>query len=87
MDIGSHIIADLSFREPQNNKDIFAVLIENGYLDAGNKENYEKMAGFRNVVVHDYVRLDPEIVFNVLQRSLPDLEAFARRIKEFLDEL
>ncbi|MCW3490014.1 type VII toxin-antitoxin system HepT family RNase toxin [Dethiobacter alkaliphilus] len=69
-------------REPKNNKDIFAVLIENGYLDGEKKENYEKIAGFRNVVVQDYVRLDPEIVFNVLQRSLPDLQAFARHIKE-----
>ena len=87
MDIGSHVIADLRLREPESNKDIFLILVENGFLAEEKKDDYRKMAGFRNVIVHDYVRLDPEIVFTVLQTSIVDLRRLARAIKEeFLDQ-
>jgi uncharacterized protein YutE (UPF0331/DUF86 family) len=87
MDIGSHVIADLRLREPESNKDIFLILVENGFLAEEKKDDYQKMAGFRNVIVHDYVRLDPEIVFTVLQTSIVDLRSFAKATKEeFLDE-
>ena len=58
MDIGSHVIADLRLREPESNKDIFLILVENGFLAEEKKDDYRKMAGFRNVIVHDYVRLE-----------------------------
>jgi uncharacterized protein YutE (UPF0331/DUF86 family) len=81
LDIGSHVISDLRLREPEDNKDIFAVLTENGILPAKDGA-YRKMAGFRNVIIHDYIRLDPEIVYQVLQKSVADLRDFARIIKE-----
>ncbi|MBS4029895.1 MAG: DUF86 domain-containing protein [Clostridiales bacterium] len=82
LDIGGHIIADLRLREPEDNKDIFTVLVENGFLKEEKKDDYQKMIGFRNVIVHDYVRLDAEIVFRVLLGSIDDLRDFARAIKD-----
>lgn len=38
------------------------------------------MAGFRNVLVHDYATLDDDVVFGVLQTRLPDLRAFGTSI-------
>jgi uncharacterized protein YutE (UPF0331/DUF86 family) len=34
------------------------------------------MVGFRNILVHDYARLDPAIVTRVPQRDLGDLARF-----------
>jgi uncharacterized protein YutE (UPF0331/DUF86 family) len=34
------------------------------------------MVGFRNILVHDYTRLDPMIVMRVLRKDLGDLERF-----------
>ncbi len=81
LDIGSHLIADLRLREPENNKDIFTVLVESGFLPGDKKDDYRKMAGFRNIIVHDYVRLDPEVVYGILKNSISDLRDFARAIK------
>jgi uncharacterized protein YutE (UPF0331/DUF86 family) len=43
------------------------------------------LAGFRNLLVHDYARVDPGRVREMLQTRLPDLEAFAAAVEEWLD--
>lgn len=81
LDIGSHIISSERLREPEDNKDIFIVLVENKYLPVNDLENLKKMAQFRNLVVHSYARIDPEILYSILQNSVIDLKKFARNIK------
>ena len=34
------------------------------------------MVAFRNILVHDYARLDPHIVLRILQSNLTDVERF-----------
>lgn len=84
LDIGNHLIADLMLREPADNKDIMAVLTESGYLPQDMLVTFQKMAKFRNVIVHDYTRIDPEILYTILQQNLDDLLLFARIIRDRL---
>lgn len=42
------------------------------------------MAGFRNILVHEYSKVNPEIVFGILKKRLPDLRFFAERIAGLL---
>jgi uncharacterized protein with HEPN domain len=37
-------------------------------------------AGLRNVLVHEYFGIDLDVVWNVLQRDLPDLKQRVQRI-------
>ncbi len=34
------------------------------------------MVGFRNIAIHDYQSIDPEILKSILKTNLPDLEDF-----------
>ncbi|WP_170290924.1 HepT-like ribonuclease domain-containing protein [Neomoorella glycerini] len=43
-----------------------------------------KMAQFRNIIVHDYARLDAEIIWGILKRDLGDLKHFMLTIKKLL---
>lgn len=45
-----------------------------------------KMAKFRNIIVHDYVRIDPEIVVGILHKHADDFRRFSREIIQFLDQ-
>ncbi|MBV1727762.1 MAG: DUF86 domain-containing protein, partial [Candidatus Desulforudis sp.] len=36
---------------------------------------------FRNVIVHDYARVDPEILIGILKKNLGDLTLFAQTIQ------
>ncbi len=81
LDTGNHIISDLMLREPLSNRDVFIILVENGYLGTEKQESFIKMAGFRNLVIHDYARIEPEIVFSVLRNNLSDLKYFTSKIR------
>jgi uncharacterized protein YutE (UPF0331/DUF86 family) len=86
LDIGSHIISSEKLREPESNKDIFNVLAENNYIPRKSLTQLSKMAQFRNLIVHSYTKIDPEIVYTILQRNLKDLKQFAGYIhKRFLE--
>ncbi len=82
LDIANHIITYEGYREPIDNKDAFQVLYEQRILSLELAENLKKMAQFRNVIVHDYIRIQPEIVYQILRKNLGDLLKFACVIKK-----
>lgn len=83
IDIGSHVIADRGFRPPHGYGDIFMVLQEEGLLPERLASNMRKIAGFRNILVHDYLEIDPEIVFKSL-KEINDFKEFAQHVAGWL---
>ncbi|MDN5362432.1 MAG: hypothetical protein PWP70_1479 [Moorella sp. (in: firmicutes)] len=84
LDIASNIISAEGLREPRDNKDIFAVLGEANYLPEVLVTRLMKMARFRNILVHDYTRLDAEVIWGILKRDLDDLKTFMLTIMKQL---
>lgn len=82
LDLASHIISCHGFREPQDNKDCFQVLLENKLLSADLTESLKRMAQFRNVVVHDYIRIKPEIVYSIVHDNIADIVSFAQIVEK-----
>ncbi len=71
-DLGNHMIADLNLGEVNWQSDIPKILFERGYLSSELQDKWIKMIGFRNVLVHEYLNIDHELVYNVLQNNLGD---------------
>ena len=86
IDIGQHIISDETLREPVSYRDTFAVLSENKIINPDNLKTYEKMAAFRNLIVHYYERVDNEIIFGIFQKNLQDFELFVSEIAQYLSK-
>jgi uncharacterized protein YutE (UPF0331/DUF86 family) len=84
LDIGNHIISDEGLREPEDNRDIFKVLGENGIITENLQKRLQDMASFRNLIVHSYAKVDNEIVYGILKKRLGDIEAFIRAISKIL---
>ena len=84
IDIANHIIADGKMRLPQGYADTFGVLAENRVIGRRLGERMGRMAKFRNVVVHQYERIDPAIVVSILNRNLGDFENYKKTILKFL---
>ena len=76
IDVGNHVIAELRLGTVEWYSDIPRLLHEAGYISAGMREDWTRMIGFRNVLVHDYLDGDRKLVYDVLQGRLGDFEAF-----------
>lgn len=83
-DITGHLISDKGLRTPTSYADGFKVLLENGLIDHGLFQVMEKMAKFRNVIVHHYDKVDAAIVVTVLQKHLDDFILFRNAILSVL---
>ncbi len=84
IDIAQHIISDEKFREPDSYRDTFKVLAENNILDQDSLVVFEKMAAFRNLIVHYYERVDDEIIFGIFMNNLGDFDLYCQQISKWL---
>lgn len=80
VDIAYHISAAADAAEPETMAGAFATLFDAGLIDAALTESLRRAVGFRNIAVHQYERMDWQIVFDVATKRIVDLEAFARAV-------
>lgn len=78
LDIGNHVISDGRFRKPETYGEIFEVLAEEGVISKAMLRRLDGMAAFRNLLVHDYARIDLNQIFEILDKRLKDIEALAK---------
>jgi uncharacterized protein YutE (UPF0331/DUF86 family) len=76
IDIAGHIISDRRLRVPVSYADTFRSLAEGGLITPQLSDVMEKMAKFRNIVVHQYEIVDTEIVIMILRKHLDDFLVF-----------
>jgi len=84
VDISNHIISEEKMRVPVSYADTFKVLHDNSVIDLELLDTMEKMAKFRNIVVHQYEEVDSEIVVLILKKYLGDFERFKDAILDYL---
>ena len=84
VDIASHIIADKGYRVPKSYSDTFKVLREEKIVSSKLFNSLEKMAKFRNIVVHHYDKVDAKIVVGILKKDLQDFMGYRDAIISFL---
>lgn len=86
LDVAHHIISSEEMREPGTYREAFVVLSENGIIPEPELKNFEKIAMFRNLLVHYYEKVDDEIVFGIFKKSLDDFENFIKHILKHLED-
>jgi len=86
-DIAGHIISDRGYRIPKSYADTFKVLQEENILEKELFETMEKMAKFRNIVVHNYDKIDASIVVTILRKHLDDFLTYKNAIINMLKEV
>ena len=83
LDIGEIIISDCRFRHPADNRDVFRILGEHRIISKPFAERFMLAAGFRNLLVHGYTKVDMEKVYEHLQNDLDQFSAFAKSVARF----
>ena len=75
IDLANHWIAGVGLRTPETNRDTFAVVQEAGEIDGELAEKLCGCAGFRDVLVHEYLDMDHRASYRAIRDDLCDLEA------------
>ncbi|MFQ5611926.1 MAG: DUF86 domain-containing protein [Anaerolineae bacterium] len=84
MDVAVHILAADFNHRFENYKEAFEKLGEENVLPRDFAMRFALLAGFRNILVHDYLKVDLKLVYGFLQNNLDDLRAFTAYIVEYL---
>ncbi len=83
LDLAAHVVASKRLGLPERSRESFALLMRAGIINAETATKMEKMTGFRNIAVHDYQTLDPEVLKSILVHRLKDLEDFYDTVLRF----
>ena len=84
LDIGTHIISDKNLGKIEYYSDVPKLLCHHGYLKKEQLDLFIRIIGFRNILVHEYLEVDLDIVYNVLQDNLTDLENILKEMANLL---
>ena len=84
LDIANHVIADRGLRVPATYAEAFEVLSDAGLLDPPQRDAMIRMSGFRNVIVHEYARIDPTLVVRILREHLADFVRFKTAVSGWI---
>ncbi len=82
IDLAEAVIAYKNFRKPATMSECFYILEEEKIINENLLEQMIKMTGFRNVLAHDYFKIDFEIVFDVLHHKIRKVEEFVKIIEK-----
>ena len=86
IDIATAMAVMKTPRRPDTYRETFHVLGKFGIVPEELASGMAKLAGFRNILVHDYTGLDTKQVYKVLRDDGKTLETFRNSVKEFLRE-
>lgn len=76
LDLSNHYLASESIGIPDTYKDSFLMLSEAGRLESDLAVKLASWAGFRNILVHEYLAIDHGLAWDAIQEDLSDLETF-----------
>jgi uncharacterized protein YutE (UPF0331/DUF86 family) len=79
IDAAQHVSATSGWGPPADNGDAMRLLGMHGVLDGPHADRMAKAVGFRNLLVHEYARVDDDIVVERLD-DLDDLREYVRRM-------
>lgn len=84
VDLAAHIVSDEGYGMAGSMQEFFELLSQQQLISADLAGNMGKAVGFRNLIAHEYARIDLERVYSVASDGIRDLEQFlATMIKRF----
>ena len=80
IDLANHVIKLRKLGLPKESRDSFEMLAVNGVIPRDMTRNLKAMIGFRNTLVHEYQRLDIQLMVDVIENRLDELVEFTNLI-------
>jgi len=78
IDAAMHVVRVRRLGVPQETREAFELLEKADVIDPGLSDRLKRMVGFRNVAIHEYQKLNLDIVRSIVIERLDDFLDFAR---------
>lgn len=79
-----HVAAKKLKQVPEEYAECFVILREAGIIREDLSERLQRMARFRNLLIHMYRKVNLETLYEIIQTKLGDLRQFSRTIASLL---
>lgn len=86
LDIADHVINEYGFEKAETYKDVILVLGKNNVIPETFAKKISPAAGFRNILVHNYVSLDANKVFEHFKKDAGDIKRFMQYIVRYISK-
>jgi uncharacterized protein YutE (UPF0331/DUF86 family) len=84
IDLAEAVISYKKLRKPTTMSESFYILGEGKFIDNTLVQKMAKLVGFRNIMAHDYEKVDYNIVYDILQFRLNNIEEFLDSVEKIL---
>lgn len=84
MDAGKLLLIEEGLEKPDQNQEVLSVLYAKKVIPKKVIEKLSGIANFRNILVHDYEKIDREIIYQKLQHNLEDFVYFKKSVLAYL---
>ncbi len=82
IEIATHIVVDNNMGNPETFREAFDILNKEKYLDDNEAKIYRNMVGLRNILSHEYLKIDKKMIYDILKNNLVDIKRFIIFIDE-----
>lgn len=84
LDVAAHVLAAEGWNDWDEYRELGPKLAEHEVLTDQLGQSLARMAGFRNLLVHEYAVIKPQRMRDYLQNHLDDFDEFASAIRKYL---
>ncbi len=84
IDLAEAIISYKKLRKPTTMSESFYILGEEKLINEKLIKKMAKLVGFRNIMAHDYEKVDYNIVHDILNSRLKDIEDFLDSVEKII---
>lgn len=77
INLAMYVVSQCKLGVPQDSREAFALLQTAGILPPDLATRMQRMVGFRNVAVHEYTRLNLDIVHAIITQQLDNFRTFS----------
>lgn len=86
IDIANILISSAEVERPSTYRETILMLSKLDIIPEKHAKELSKMVGFRNILVHDYTKIDESIILDILINRIDDFIKYSNYVNKWLKE-
>jgi uncharacterized protein YutE (UPF0331/DUF86 family) len=86
LDVAQYIASCTSEVVYKENKDVFDIIKKNGVITKKTADSFKSAIGVRNILVHQYEQVEPEVIYKIIREDLNDFDKFVVEVSDYLNK-